>query len=309
MLRLSDVTLPYAAQWPKSMLGVEAVDVDFLNPNKPNLFGFVLDDGRRVTVRIQEYSNRAMASLKLESELAEAGAPSPKQLASPRRTEGLAISIETSLPSGVTTEAPSATASGRAYARFTHTIRPPFEAAEMLSPSPDWIPPYGPDALMPKRIPKTPELRATAEVILDTLSAYAKDLLIGHSKWFASNLVWKQGQLIAVHGENALICAPDPMLAGTAATLHTAITPLSPLASRAETEEFLAAYAAERGTPWTEEELLVAWSASLWPHLYAVSEAPVKALPLDAIQERLATSPRLLDLTRLADITTKSAAN
>jgi hypothetical protein len=97
-----------------------------------------------------------------------------------------------------------------------------------------------------------------------------------------------------VHDWDSLAWMPEAAIVGAASgAFASAETPtLAPLDS---SEEFLLAYQQRTGRPFTQEEIEVAWAASLWPAAHnARAEAlfgqpPVAGAPLRAqADERLA---------------------
>jgi hypothetical protein len=111
--------------------------------------------------------------------------------------------------------------------------------------------------------------------------------VLGHADWESQNLRWKGTTGWAVHDWDSLAWASEPAIAGSAcgAFVSWGQPTLAPLASSAA---FLTAYQAAR-RPFTDEEMEVAWAASLWLPLHNARAEALMDMPpvaLDAIRQQ-----------------------
>ena len=101
--------------------------------------------------------------------------------------------------------------------------------------------------------------------------------VLGHVDWESQNLRWHGEQPWAVHDWDSLAWLPEAAIAGSAAGAFASSgqPTLAPIASSAA---FLDAYQAGR-RPFTEEEIEIAWAASLWLALHNARAEVLRDLP------------------------------
>ena len=101
--------------------------------------------------------------------------------------------------------------------------------------------------------------------------------VLGHVDWESQNLRWKGDQPWAVHDWDSLAWLPEAAIAGSAcgAFASSGQPTLAPIASSAA---FLDAYQAGRRS-FSEEEIEIAWAASLWLALHNARAEVLRDLP------------------------------
>ena len=91
--------------------------------------------------------------------------------------------------------------------------------------------------------------------------------VLGHGDWEAQNIRWKDDGAWAVHDWDSLVSLPEAAIVGAASGAFASVeTPT--LASIDSSAAFVSAYESTRGRTFTQEELEIAWAASLWPALH-----------------------------------------
>jgi hypothetical protein len=90
--------------------------------------------------------------------------------------------------------------------------------------------------------------------------------VLGHGDWETQNLRWHGAAPYAVHDWDSLAWLPEAVIAGAASGAFASAEQrtLTPIAA---SEAFLDAYQAAR-RPFDDEEIEVAWAASLWLALH-----------------------------------------
>jgi hypothetical protein len=140
-----------------------------------------------------------------------------------------------------------------------------------------------------------PVIDETARLVRGRMRRSSLSPVLGHADWEAQNLRWQEGQPYAVHDWDSLAWLPEAAVVGAAAgAFASQETPtLAPLESSAA---FLAAYAERRGRALADEELEIAWAASLWPALHNARAELLYAQPpvaLTALREQAEQRLRL----------------
>jgi Ser/Thr protein kinase RdoA (MazF antagonist) len=142
-----------------------------------------------------------------------------------------------------------------------------------LDPTPAWTSPdLGTSELWPIPDDRDVDLNATdgprwideaGRVARSQLAVSTLPLVVGHGDWHTGNLRWKGANLHTVWDWDSAIAASEPAIAGLAAAVY----PGNGVGSEAtvqESEAFLDAYQAERGSSFSDVELKEAWAAGLW---------------------------------------------
>jgi hypothetical protein len=193
--------------------------------------------------------------------------------------EGLAVHAEQWLPGGGIdrgTDVDAAVRSARLYAACT-AVTSRLRLSPTL-PNPEWVhwnhdgPGHWPPNELHDRRPGADSLphevvAVAARARKRLLAASSLGHVLGHADWEAQNLRWDNNTPYVVHDWDSVAWLPEAALVGAASgAFSSAETPtLAPLVS---SEAFLDAYQEERGFSFTQEELEVAWAASLWPALH-----------------------------------------
>jgi hypothetical protein len=239
-----------------------------------------LDDGREVVVKARpDPTGRVPSCLAVQRAVRAARLPCATVLTEVSMVDGLAVHAEQWLPGGEIdrgADVDAAERSARLYAACTQVtsrlrLSPPL-------PNPEWVhwdhdgPGHWPPNELHDRRPGADSLphhlvAVAARARKRLLGSTSLPHVLGHADWEAQNLRWDQNAPYVVHDWDSVAWLPEAALVGAASgAFSSAETPkLAPLAS---SEAFLAAYQQERGTAFTEDELEVAWAASLWPALH-----------------------------------------
>jgi aminoglycoside phosphotransferase (APT) family kinase protein len=117
--------------------------------------------------------------------------------------------------------------------------------------------------------------------------------VLGHGDWEAQNIRWKDGRPCSVYDWDSLVSLPEAAIVGAAsgAFASAEVPSLVPIES---SRIFIASYEAARGRSFTEDELEIAWAASMWPALHNSrgeylfrSDAVSSLAVIDQAEERL----------------------
>ena len=81
-----------------------------------------------------------------------------------------------------------------------------------------------------------------------------------------------------IHDWDSVVAMPEAVLAGNSAFTYVSVLDCE-ISSMAQNDEFLAAYAAERGLEWTELEWQVAHAAGAWVGAYNAAFEHLKGGP------------------------------
>jgi Ser/Thr protein kinase RdoA (MazF antagonist) len=129
---------------------------------------------------------------------------------------------------------------------------------------------------------------AAAQAARQKLREGGDQAVIGHGDWITDNLRWDGDRLLVAYDWDSLIVDSEAVIAGLAAAIY-----LYPsLATIAETGEFLDAYAAARGRPFSPGELQRCWAAGVWTRAFDAKHEqaagkPVISLTQDEAHDRL----------------------
>ncbi|MBB4908528.1 hypothetical protein H4W32_003127 [Actinophytocola algeriensis] len=259
--------------WCAEVLGNEPVEVVFERRSISAVYGLRLADGRDVVVKAREDDGRAASCVTAQTRLAERGFPCALPITPPVAVGALAVHAEESRPGGDLLRGDSpdiavhyAAVFARLMAELTDvTVVPPL-------PNPRWARWDHTDPGLWPAIDFLDERDQSAvpAYVVDTADRVRKRLLatdlpcvLGHADFEAQNLRWHDVDVWAVHDWDSLAWQPEAALVGAASGTFASASPptLAPVESSAA---FLAAYQDLRGCRFTEEELEIAWAASLW---------------------------------------------
>jgi Ser/Thr protein kinase RdoA (MazF antagonist) len=260
------------AAWCTEAFGVAPVAKLFETGHLSRVTGYRLPDGVTIVVKTRPAAERVLACLDLQDYLHRRGFPCPQPLAGPTLHNGLLITAETFIEPGEkltgTDAAPKFAAALWRLLSLTQGVAPRLP----LEPPPPWLGGWQHDGpvLWPPADDLPDDLNAIDTPWLDGLARRAATLLratplprvIGHADWTAGNLEWRDGELHAVHDWDSLAYLPEAVFSGGASVLYCSTT--TAIATVAQSEAFLSAYEASRGSPFTPAELAVAWAAGLW---------------------------------------------
>ena len=253
-------------------------------------------------MKVRPYSPRLAGCVAVQRRLFEAGYPCPEPLAGPEPLgEGVATA-EMLVPGGaiVPAGANPVRSSAAAFARLI-TLAPRPGEVPSLDPPPSWA---AWDQAGAGLWPAPDDLDADLNAIagpdwIDEAGRRARARLlvggsaavIGHCDWLAENMRWTGEDLLVVHDWDSACADSEDVLAGFAAALFSTASPDEP-PTVAETGQFLDAYAAARGRPFTASQQQRAWAAGVWTRAFDATRQHaagelVVSLTADEARERL----------------------
>ncbi|GAB2610785.1 hypothetical protein GCM10027168_49610 [Streptomyces capparidis] len=270
------------------------------------VLGVELADRRRVVVKVRPFAERLIGCCRTHRLMWSAGLPCAEPLGEPFRADGRIMTVETLVDDGDSLDvAPRDSArSAAALARFVSTA-PAVDAAGPLDPPPPWVWwDHDQGRLWPIPDDRDEDLNehpgpdwldeAAARIRRRLSGQDLGDAVVGHCDWEAQNVVWKGGDLHAVHDWDSVVALPEIVIAGAAATVHAVLGGRPGEASIPHTERFLHAYQEARGLPWTAADREAAWAAGLWVRCFNAKKAtlhpgggPAVARLAGEIEERL----------------------
>jgi Ser/Thr protein kinase RdoA (MazF antagonist) len=302
---VADNVPAWLSGWCKEHLGADMLGCLPQSSQMSSVFAVQLVDGREAAVKVRPDENgRAAACTEAQRQLAADGFPCARPLTPVLVADGMAVHAEEWRPGGFMMRGDTAGVARRFAALLGWltqelervTVPPPLPNPYWLSwdhggpgpwPAKDFLDERD-QSLIPGFVVET-VTRATRRLLRTELAS-----VLGHADFETQNIRWLGDQPWAVHDWDSLAWMPEAAIVGAASgAFASAETPtLAPLDS---SEEFLLAYQQRTGRPFTQEEIEVAWAASLWPAAHnARAEAlfgqpPVAGAPLRAqADERLA---------------------
>jgi hypothetical protein len=287
------------ASWCEVHLGSPVADELFRGGNLARVVGARLSDGREVVVRVRPSQPRSAACAQVQRRLFESGYPCPRPLAGPAQFGEYEATAESYVPGGAMLPE-----SGRRAEPFAAalaqlvSLAPAPEEVPSLAPTPSWAAwNHSEEGLWPwpddqeidlNQVAGPAWLDAAAQAARRRLRQGLGKAVIGHCDWYTENLRWRGNQLLVAYDWDSLIADTEPVIAGLAAAIY--LFPELPTVT--ETGDFLAAYTAARGRPFSSGELQCCWAAGAWTRAVDAKEEyaagqPVITLADDEARERL----------------------
>jgi Phosphotransferase enzyme family len=280
------------AVWCELHLGSPVAGELFRSGHLARVIGVRLADGRQAVVRVRPPEPRMAACAEVQRRLFESGYPCPRPLAGPARFGEYEATAESYVPGGATLPD-----SGRRAEPFAAALAqlvalaPAPEEVPSLAPAPAWAAwNHGEDGLWPWPDDQDTDLNqvagpdwidAAAQAARRRLRHAHHQAVIGHGDWFTENLRWHGNQLLVAYDWDSVIADSEPVIAGLAAAVY-----LYPaLATVTETGDFLAAYAAARGRPFSPGELECCWAAGVWTRAFDAKKEYAAGQPLVSLAE------------------------
>ena len=287
------------AAWCEAHLGSPAESELFRTGHLARVIGARLADGREVVVRIRPTAPRIGACTEVQRRVFDSGYPCPQPLAGPAPLGEYAATVESYIPGGVMRPDSGRAAQpfAAALARLVHLAPRPGHVSS-LAPAPAWTAwHHDQGGLWPRPEDLDADLNqldgvgwidAAGQAARQKLQEGQEQAVIGHGDWWTENLRWQGNRLLVAYDWDSLIADTEAVIAGLAAAIY-----LYPaLVTVTETREFLDAYAAARGRPFSRGELQRCWAAGVWTRAFdakceRAAGQPVTRLTQDEAQERL----------------------
>ena len=291
------VNAPSLAAWCDLHLGSPVAGELFRTGHLACVIGVRLAGGREVVVKVRSAAARTVVCAEVQRRLFESGYPCPQPLAGPAPLGGYEATAESHVPGG--NVLPD---SGRAARPFAValaqlvTLAPSPEEVPSLAPAPAWTAwDHDQGGLWPwpdehdvdlNEVDGPGWIDAAGQAARQRLLDGHDRAVIGHGDWLADNLRWQGSRLLVAHDWDSLISDSEPVIAGLAAAIYPG------LATVTETRDFLTAYAAARGRPFSPGDLQRCWAASVWTRAFDAKEQhatgqPVISLTQGEAHERL----------------------
>ncbi len=275
------------ADWCSRHLGSTPVHSFITSAPASQLWAFELADGRVVAVKVRPASSRSAACDAAHRLVQVAGIDCPALLAGPEPigdSPGMAVTAETWRADGSIWPADDPAGSyGRLQAKLVAACAGLDPAR--LAPPPPWLrydhadgdrlwPAAVSGAWDPERIQRElpPGLCAMAGRARDRLLAADLPEVVGHGELNGVHIRWLDGAngepAPIVHGWEELAGRPEAVLVGGLAANYNELPDETRIAPVAQGRRVLAAYQAERGQAFSDDEVEVAWAASAWVGCY-----------------------------------------
>jgi Ser/Thr protein kinase RdoA (MazF antagonist) len=283
-----DLGVPDVDAWCGRWLGARVDEVLFTAGHLSRVFGLRLADGREVVVKIRPAADRLAACADIQRTLWRDGFPCPRPLVGPVPFGDRAASAEVLVPGGELLGVTDGAV--ECYARLlARLVRPAPEQAGRLAPNPPWVAwDHGHGGVWPPPDDRDADLNAHPETAwLDEIGRRVRRRLhrfrgvrpvVGHGDWEAHNLRWNGRSPWVVHDWDSLICAPEAVVVGLAASVWPCGA-LPRAASVDESRAFIEAYQSASGRRWSTDETEASWAAGLWVYAFNTKKASLDGIP------------------------------
>jgi hypothetical protein len=262
------------AEWCLRHLGESLERVLFRSGFLSEVIGVELSSGLRAVVKARPFEPRIVGCLQVQAALASTGFPCPEPLTPATQMDVMTVTAETELSGGN----PRPTDSGAApfaglLARLIASA-PAATAVSSVDPSPPWagwdhpgrrlwpdLDEHGQDL----NLVKVPDwLDVAARLVRERLTSTLERVCIGHGDWEPQNIRWSGSDALVVHDWDSVIAQPEAAIVGLAAAMWPREEGSDPIASVAQTADFVTSYQRLAKREWDSSEVRDAWAASLW---------------------------------------------
>ena len=262
------------ARWCRQHLGKPPDRVLFRSGFLSEVIGIELTGGLRVVVKARPFDPRIVGCVQVQTSLADAGFPCPEPLTPATRVDGMTVTAETEMSGG----SPRPTDAGAApfaslLARLIASA-PAVTAVPSLTPSPPWA---GWDHAGRRLWPDLDEhghdlnlvdvprwVDDAARLVRDRLTSTLEPGCIGHGDWEPQNIRWSGSEALVVHDWDSVIAQPENAIVGLAAAMWAREDGSDPIASVAQTADFITSYQRAAEHAWDASQVRDAWAAGLW---------------------------------------------
>jgi hypothetical protein len=275
------------AAWCELHLGSPAASELFRTGHLTRVIGTRLADGREVVVKVRPAAPRIAACTEVQRRLFDSGYPCPQPLAGPAPLDEYEATAESSIAGGAMLPNSGRTAQpfAAALAQLVQLAPRPGQMPS-LAPAPAWAAwnhdqgelwPWPEDLDVDlNQVDGSGWIDAAGQAARQKLQEGQDQAVIGHGDWITDNLRWDGNRLLVAYDWDSLIVDSEAVIAGLAAAIY-----LYPaLATPAETDEFLDAYATARGRPFSPGELQRCWAAGVWTRAFDAKQEQAAGQPL-----------------------------
>ncbi len=265
------------ADWCLRHLGAPVERVLFRSGFLSEVVGVELSSGLRAVVKARPFQPRIAGCVQVQAALAGVGFPCPEPLTVATRVCGMTVTAETEVPGGRPLPADAGAAPFAALLARLIAAAPAPEAVPGLSPSPPWagwdhpgrrlwpdLDEHGQDL---NRVAAPEWVDAAARRVRERLTSTPGLVRVGHGDWESQNIRWTGRDPLVVHDWDSVIAQPETSMVGLAAALWPREGGSDPIASVAQTADFVTGYRRFADREWGASEVHAAWAAALWPAL------------------------------------------
>jgi hypothetical protein len=275
----------WLASWCRTHLGAAPAEVLHESVHMSEVYGLRLTDGRAVAVKSRpDQAGREATCVEVQRFAVLNGFPAAAPITGVTLHRGRAVHAEQWRPEGEVLRGDDAATARKFAAPLAKLVdlgadievggREP-GAVEPPLPNPEWTRWDHDEPGVWPRIPyfeggdesRVPGFVVEAAArVRERLSEIYLPRVLGHADWESQNMRWRDGTLWAVHDWDSIAWLPEAAIAGAAsgAFASHAEPTLAPIAS---SEAFLETYQ-EKRRAFDDEEIEVAWAASLWLALH-----------------------------------------
>jgi Ser/Thr protein kinase RdoA (MazF antagonist) len=272
------------ADWCLRYLGAPFERVLFRSGFMSEVVGVELSSGLRAVVKARPFQPRIAGCLQVQAALADAGFPCPEPLTVATRVHDMTVTAEAEMPGG--SPLPTEAGAARFAALLARLIAsaPAPAAVPSLAPSPPWAGWDHPGRrLWPDLDEHGHDLNIVAGLewvddaarrVRERLTTTRERARIGHGDWESQNIRWTGRDPRVVHDWDSVIAQPESAIVGLAAAMWPREGGSDPVASIAQTADFITSYRRFADREWAASEVRDAWAAALWVGLiFAKQEA------------------------------------
>jgi Phosphotransferase enzyme family len=272
------------ADWCLRYLGVPLNRVFFRSGYLSDVVGVELSSGLRAVVKARPFQSRIAGCLQVQAALANIGFPCPEPLTVATRVHGMTVTAETEVPGGSPRPPEAGAAPFAALLARLIASAPAPAAVPGLMPSPPWtawdhpgrrlwpdLDEHGQDL----NIVAAPEwVDDAARRVRERLTSTLGRVCIGHGDWEPQNIRWTGRNPLVVHDWDSVIAQPETAIVGLASAMWPREGGSDPIASVAQTADFITSYQRFADREWEAADVRDAWAAGLWLGLlFAKQEA------------------------------------
>jgi phosphotransferase family enzyme len=262
------------ADWCRRHLGAPVDRVLFRSGFLSQVIGVELSGGLRAVVKARSFQPRIAGCVQVQTALARAGFPCPEPLTEPTMVRGMTVTAEAEVSGGSARPTEEGAAPFAALLARLITSAPAPDAVASLAPSPPWagwdhpgrrlwpdLDEHGQDL----NLVKAPAwVEDAARRVRERLTSAQARVCLGHGDWEMPNIRWHGRDPLVVHDWDSVVAQPETAIVGLAAAMWPREDGSDPIATVAQTADFLTCYQRSAHREWEPSEVRDAWAAGLW---------------------------------------------